>query len=444
MQVIDSFELSAKKSLDSRQNWESLNALKSNTETLMPQGFLAYCKNEDNWYKMNCTDESNPTTYTWSEFGKGSEGNSLQLEVMPLASETYKNKIVQYIGETDDTYTQGYFYKCIMKEDNTYEWINVETQKEQEIKQYHYKEMPVASEDYKDDIVQYIGTTTEDYTQGYFYKCVLDDVSGNYIWTPTDTQKAGEGGGKITEDIKVYGVCDQLGYSDGDIITKGEDYTSILKKLLQRIIHPTYVSPKLTLKADKTYIEANSNNMVVITPTFTKNNAGNVTEYELFRDDVSIYTSNSIGAFTDTFDSSLGEVHYRCEVTYADGEILKNNINEPDTVGQILGDTISATTKVTNVYPMYYGSSVSDFNNANVTKIIQAKGNVAKKFTVYNAKVVFAYPKSYGVLKSIINANNMETLNTYTITTITIDEVEYYCYMGNTTTIDNFSITFKF
>ena len=36
---------------------------------------------------------------------------------MPLASETYKNKIVQYIGETDDTYTQGYFYKCIMKED---------------------------------------------------------------------------------------------------------------------------------------------------------------------------------------------------------------------------------------------------------------------------------------------------------------------------------------
>ena len=68
MQVIDNFELSAKKSLDSRQNWESLESLKSNTDILMPQGFLAYCKNEDKWYKMNCTDESNPTTYTWSEF----------------------------------------------------------------------------------------------------------------------------------------------------------------------------------------------------------------------------------------------------------------------------------------------------------------------------------------------------------------------------------------
>lgn len=444
MQITDNFKLSAKKNLDTRQSWEDLATLKANTEILMPQGFLAYCKAEDKWYKMNCTDESNPTTYTWSEFGKSSEGNSLQLEAMPSASKDYKNKIVQYIGETNDSYTQGYFYKCIIKEDNTYEWINVETQKEQEIKQYHYKKMPIASEDYKDDIVQYIGDTTEDYTQGYFYKCVLDDVSSNYIWTSANTQKANEGVGKTTEDIKVYGVCDQLGYSEGDIITRGEDYTSILKKLLQRIIHPTYIAPKLTLKTNKIYIEANSNNTVVITPTFVKNNAGNVTKYELFRNDVSIYTNNSISAFTDTFDSSLGEVVYKCEVTYADGEILKNNINEPDTVGQILGGTINATTKVTNVYPMYYGSSIGDFNVNNMTKIIQAKGNINKKFNVNNAKVTFTYPKSYGSLTSIINANNMETLNTYTITTITLNGIDYYCYMGNVTTIKDFSITFKF
>lgn len=75
LRIYDNFFMSGERNLDERQNWESLNALKSNTETLMPQGFLAYCKNEDNWYKMNCTDESNPTTYTWSEFGKGSEGN---------------------------------------------------------------------------------------------------------------------------------------------------------------------------------------------------------------------------------------------------------------------------------------------------------------------------------------------------------------------------------
>ena len=68
MQIVSNFELSAKKNLDSRKDWASLTDLKANTNILMPEGFLAYCKNEDKWYKMNCTDESNPTTYTWSEF----------------------------------------------------------------------------------------------------------------------------------------------------------------------------------------------------------------------------------------------------------------------------------------------------------------------------------------------------------------------------------------
>ena len=67
-QLVDNFGLSAKKFLDNRQSWKSLDELKANKDILMPNGFLAYCKNEDKWYKMNCTDESNPTTYTWSEF----------------------------------------------------------------------------------------------------------------------------------------------------------------------------------------------------------------------------------------------------------------------------------------------------------------------------------------------------------------------------------------
>lgn len=68
MQIVSNFELSAKKFLDNRQSWTSLDELQANTNVLMPNGFLAYCKNEGKWYKMNCTDESNPTTYTWSEF----------------------------------------------------------------------------------------------------------------------------------------------------------------------------------------------------------------------------------------------------------------------------------------------------------------------------------------------------------------------------------------
>ena len=68
MQIVSNFNISANKFLDNRKSWDSLADLKANKDILMPNGFLAYCKNEDKWYKMNCTDESNPTTYTWSEF----------------------------------------------------------------------------------------------------------------------------------------------------------------------------------------------------------------------------------------------------------------------------------------------------------------------------------------------------------------------------------------
>ena len=67
MYIIDNFKLSSKKFLDDRQYWESLIALKGNSTILMPKGFLVYCKAEDKWYKMSCTDESNPSTYTWTE-----------------------------------------------------------------------------------------------------------------------------------------------------------------------------------------------------------------------------------------------------------------------------------------------------------------------------------------------------------------------------------------
>ena len=39
-------------------------------------------------------------------------GQVIQVDVLPTASATEEGKIYQYIGETDNTYTNGYFYKC--------------------------------------------------------------------------------------------------------------------------------------------------------------------------------------------------------------------------------------------------------------------------------------------------------------------------------------------
>ena len=51
--------------------------------------------------------------------------------VMPIASAEYFNKIVQYIGETDSDYTKGFFYRCAEVPDTDpaeYEWVNQKVQ----------------------------------------------------------------------------------------------------------------------------------------------------------------------------------------------------------------------------------------------------------------------------------------------------------------------------
>lgn len=46
---------------------------------------------------------------------------------MPAASSTYLNKIYQFVGTTTENYTNGYFYKCVAEETTpvTYSWTNI-------------------------------------------------------------------------------------------------------------------------------------------------------------------------------------------------------------------------------------------------------------------------------------------------------------------------------
>ena len=51
-----------------------------------------------------------------------------QVSEMPEASADNADKIYQFIGTTDETYTKGYFYICEKQEDDTYAFVNLATQ----------------------------------------------------------------------------------------------------------------------------------------------------------------------------------------------------------------------------------------------------------------------------------------------------------------------------
>lgn len=61
--------------------------------------------------------------------GGGSEGQTIQVEELPEASADELGNIYQFIGTTGDTYTNGYFYKCTgAGEPVVYSWTQVDVQ----------------------------------------------------------------------------------------------------------------------------------------------------------------------------------------------------------------------------------------------------------------------------------------------------------------------------
>lgn len=126
--------------------------------------------------------------------------NTIQKETMPEPSEDNVGTIIQYIGDTNEYYTNSHFYQVveqtIINEDGTettiYVWEEI-VSPEADLSNYYTKEeinniisesngsvqvetMPESSEENEGMIVQYIGITNENYTQGYFYQLVKQTI----------------------------------------------------------------------------------------------------------------------------------------------------------------------------------------------------------------------------------------------------------------------------
>lgn len=51
-------------------------------------------------------------------------GQTIQFSAMPTASADYLGRIIQYVGTTTSTYTNGYFYRCVLS-GSSYVWVEV-------------------------------------------------------------------------------------------------------------------------------------------------------------------------------------------------------------------------------------------------------------------------------------------------------------------------------
>lgn len=72
-----------------------------------------------------CIDEE--LFYLWDGSQWNRQDKLIQFENMPNPLGLYSNVIVQYIGETNNNYVTGYFYRC-ESINNNYVWVNIDTQ----------------------------------------------------------------------------------------------------------------------------------------------------------------------------------------------------------------------------------------------------------------------------------------------------------------------------
>lgn len=111
----------------------------------------------------------------------------------------------------------------------------------------------------------------------------------------------------------------------------------------------------------------------------------------------------------------------------------------------------SASKIITFCNATYYGTVGADIVNP-TAEDITALGKIAvndKAFTYENinmpyGKILYAYDKTYGSLTSIKDANNIEYINSYSKSEVTIDGVDYFVYLlKDAAGVDKFTQIYK-
>ena len=205
---------------------------------------------------------------------------------------------------------------------------------------------------------------------------------------------------------------------------------------------PTYSKPTISVSLSNTNIEHSKSYDISITTNFSKNDAGDVVDYKVYKNNTVVFEDTSITKYTDTINITHGtSVTYKTEVSYGDGLIKNTSLGVPYPSTSIKGGTISASNTVRGYALSYYGViDGSEFTNTtDLTSELRTSKSDTITISLTNQRIIYMYPKSFGDLTSIKDANNFDYINSYTLSTETVNDVEYNVYiLTDPVTITNF------
>ena len=356
---------------------------------------------------------------------------------------------VKYSNETLDTFDEEGNY-------NVTEWLSgdiISDVRMNKIENALYSiNEKVNSSDEEIDLSGYV-TDEELNAKGY-----LTDIPDEYV---TDEELNAKGYLTEHQDLSGYVTDEELnakGYLTNvpeevqtdidniknDMSNMENDINTILSMIDEP---PTYTKPTISIALSKSNVEHSKTYDISISTTFIQNDAGSITGYKVYKNNSVIFENSSIGNYTDTITMQHGgSITYKTEVTYANGPIKNTMLGIPYPSTSIKSGSITSSGTIKAYALSYYGViDGSEFIDTNgLTSELRTSKSDTITISLTNQRIIYMYPKSFGNLTSIKDANNFDYINSYTLSNATVDDVEYNIYiLTDPVTINNFKQIFN-
>lgn len=349
----------------------------------------------------------------------------IQYEELPLASAELNGKVYQYIGIETENRKVGNFYKCVEKTTDFYDWVELQP----EVESIQKESLPTPTIDLVNKIYQYIGPNVlGSYQKGYFYICQeVTENPGTCIWKQKNVQPSVEGSQALERDITAN--INVGGISSGKTFPEGTSITDVLETLIYKSVDQKVV---VTLSESLLQKIGTALSSINVSANITKGDYP-IVSAKYYVDNVLEDTKDKItdptivngGTFVYTHDSEItSDTTFKVDVATSE-------------------KTVSEIKTIKFIRPFYYGVSdtaVID-DPTTLTELLEVKDNKSIIYTSNNKYLVFAYDKSYGNLKKILDENDFQNLDNWTKSTVG----DYFVYVSNTpVTITNYTYKFEF
>lgn len=259
--------------------------------------------------------------------------------------------------------------------------------------------------------------------------------------------------GDANELAKLGTVKEQTIYTDSSAngatiavggIAKGKKYTNAdIITIIDELLHP-YVSPSgvsLSLTEGGGTFECGVTKTITTGTVRWTNGSQNITKAEILQGGSPVAQAAVSGSATSIACNPDSPIEVKTNTSFT--------ARVTDPTKQVSGGNVSYTF----VYPFYHGivttTSPDEATVKALTKDISSKGNKAYTQDMNANYACIAYPKSYGVLKSILDPSGFENIGSFTKTEIQITGLDataqtYYVYVSGINTASGYQFRYNF